>query len=91
MIDASILEKLGLEGIFVNVSRGRVVSEAGMIEVLTDKRLGGAALDVFSDEPHVPRTLKNMPNVVLTPPIASASLSARQAMSDIVVQNVLNK
>jgi len=90
MIDASILEKLGPEGIFVNVSLGGVVSGAGMIEGLADKRLGGATLDVFSDEPHVPQALKNMPNVVLTPHMASASLPARQTISDIVVQIVLN-
>ena len=72
----------------VNVSRGSVVDEAALIEALRDGRIGGAALDVFADEPHVPEALWRMANVVLTPHMASATHETRQAMADLVLANL---
>ena len=61
---------------------------AALIEALRDGRVGGAALDVFADEPHVPEALRGMANVVLTPHMASATHETRQAMADLVLANL---
>ena len=78
----------GPEGALVNVSRGSLVDEAALVELLADGRLGGAALDVFADEPRVPEALLAMPNVVLSPHQGSATEKTRAAMGDLVVRNL---
>ena len=75
----------GPKGALVNVSRGSLVDEPAMVELLADGRLGGAALDVFADEPRVPEALLAMPNVVLSPHQGSATEKTRAAMGDLVV------
>jgi len=72
----------------VNTARGAVVDEEALIDELERGRLS-AGLDVFAHEPHVPERLRGLPNVVLTPHIASAAVETRAAMTRIVVDNVL--
>ena len=72
----------------VNVARGSLVDEAALVAALQEGRLGGAALDVFAAEPHVPESLWAMPNVVLTPHIASATIDTRRAMAELVLANL---
>ncbi len=72
----------------VNTARGAVVDEAALVDELVSGRIS-AGLDVFVDEPHVPDALRGLPNVVLTPHIASATVETRAAMTRIVVENVL--
>lgn len=88
LINAEVLSSLGPEGILINVSRGSVVDEQALINALLDKKIAGAGLDVFIDEPEVPEELIHMDNVVLTPHMASATLQTRIAMSDLVMQNL---
>ena len=88
LIDASVLEALGPEGFIVNVARGTVIDEAALVRALLDKRIAGAALDVFEHEPNVPTELFALDNVVLLPHIASATRETRQAMADLVVENL---
>lgn len=88
LVDAAVLEALGPRGLLVNVSRGSVVDEQALISALQAGTIGGAALDVFADEPHVPEALRRLPNTVLTPHVASATAETRAAMAALVVANV---
>lgn len=88
LIDQSVLDALGPQGFLINVSRGSVVHEAALLSALQDKRIGGAALDVFEREPHVPSDFYSLDNVVMVPHIASATVQTRQAMAQRVLDNL---
>lgn len=88
LVDKPILAALGPQGVLVNVARGSVVDEDALIAALTDGSLLGAALDVVANEPHVRPELLALPNVVLTPHIASATGDTRRAMADLVLANL---
>lgn len=88
LINREVLDALGSEGILINVGRGSLVDEQALIAALDAGTLGGAGLDVFSQEPEVPKALYNRPNVVITPHMASATWSTRRAMSQLVLDNV---
>ena len=88
LISREVLTALGPKGIFVNISRGSVVDQQAMVELLVSGQLGGAGLDVFVDEPRVPEELFNLDNVVLQPHQASATNETRGAMAQLVLDNV---
>jgi lactate dehydrogenase-like 2-hydroxyacid dehydrogenase len=88
LINADVMRALGPKGILINIARGPVVDEAAMVELLGSGELGGAALDVFEREPVVPDALKQMPHVVLMPHQASATHETRQAMFELVLENM---
>jgi lactate dehydrogenase-like 2-hydroxyacid dehydrogenase len=89
LIDAKVLEALGPDGILINMARGSVVDEAALIDALQQKKIYSAGLDVFADEPNVPRALIEMEQVVLFPHVGSASVHTRRAMDQLVVDNLL--
>jgi glyoxylate reductase len=72
----------------VNTARGQLVEEAPLVEALVEGRLR-AGLDVFVDEPGVPAALLGLPNAVLTPHIGSATARTREAMTRVLVDNIL--
>ncbi len=88
LIDTAVLDALGPDGFLINVARGSVVDEAALVHALAEKRIAGAGLDVFDNEPHVPAELMALDNVVLLPHIASATRETRQAMADRVFDNL---
>jgi glyoxylate reductase len=73
----------------INTSRGEVIDEQALVEALKEKKIAGAALDVFEKEPKIPPALKKMPNVVILPHIGSASLETRTKMGMMAAQNLL--
>ncbi|XAZ22957.1 2-hydroxyacid dehydrogenase [Sinorhizobium sp. B11] len=89
-VNADILSALGPDGIVVNVGRGWTVNEDDLIAALNAGRIGGAGLDVFYDEPNVPAGLLSAPNTVLVPHIGSASIPTRNAMADLVAENLIS-
>jgi lactate dehydrogenase-like 2-hydroxyacid dehydrogenase len=78
LVDARILDALGPDGYLINIARGPIVDEQALIAALREKRIAGAALDVFWDEPGVPAELVAMEQVVLAPHIGSTTREIRE-------------
>lgn len=89
MINAEVLKALGPKGIVVNMARGSVIDEPALIEALKNRTIYSAGLDVFVNEPHVPKELLEMEHIVLFPHLGSASEATREAMDQLVVDNIL--
>jgi len=90
LISRDVMNALGKNGTLINIARGTVVDEAEMVKALQDGRLGGAGLDVYEAEPKVPEALFALDNVVLLPHVGSATIGTRQAMSDLVIENLFS-
>lgn len=88
LVGRAVLEALGPGGILINIARGSVVDEDALVEALTAGTIAGAGLDVFADEPNVPEALLTLDNVVLQPHAASATVETRDAMAQLVVDNL---
>lgn len=88
LVNREVLEALGPKGILVNIARGALVDTEALIACLEEKKLGGAALDVFEHEPFVEEKLLGFENVVLAPHIASGTIETRDDMADMLVRNV---
>ena len=88
LVDARRLALLRDGASLVNTARGEIVDESALVSELVSGRIS-AGLDVFAHEPEVPRELLDLPNVVLTPHIGSATRQTREAMTRLVVDNLL--
>ena len=88
LINAEVLKALGPNGVLINMARGSVVDEPALIQALKDRTILSAGLDVFVNEPHVPQELIDMDHIVLFPHLGSASIATRQAMDQLVVDNL---
>ena len=73
----------------INTSRGAVIDEKMLIQVLKKGRIRGAGLDVYENEPRMPEELIELPNVVLLPHIGSATYEARNKMAETAVENLI--
>jgi lactate dehydrogenase-like 2-hydroxyacid dehydrogenase len=87
-VNAEVLAALGPQGILINIGRGSVVDEAALIDALEKGTIYGAGLDVFEHEPKVPAKLLALPRVTLLPHVGSASQATRNAMGQLVVDNL---
>jgi glyoxylate reductase len=88
LFDRNVISAMKAGVIIVNTSRGAVIDQEALVEALRSGKIGGAVLDVFQDEPAIPRTLFKMKNVLLTPHMAGGTLSAREACIRRAAQNV---
>lgn len=88
LVSREVLAALGPRGFLVNIARGSVVDQKALISALVEGTIAGAGLDVFADEPRVPRELMELDNVVLLPHLASGTTETRQAMSELVLANI---
>ena len=86
LIDEAALEAMQSHALLVNTARGPVVDERALVRALERGAIAGAALDVFEDEPEIFPPLLRLPNVVLTPHLASATAETRSAMGRLCVE-----
>ncbi len=88
LVNADVLAALGSKGTIVNIARGSIIDEPALVAALQAGTIKGAGLDVFADEPHVPKPLLAMDNVVLLPHVGSATNETRKAMGDLCKANL---
>lgn len=89
LIGAAELALMKPTATLTNIARGGVVDDAALAQALRERRIAAAGLDVFEGEPSVHADLLTVPNVVLTPHIASASLPTRRAMAELAATNLI--
>jgi lactate dehydrogenase-like 2-hydroxyacid dehydrogenase len=90
LVDAKIISAVGPDGWIVNISRGTVVDEPALVAALSDGRIAGAGLDVFLNEPTVPREMLDDERVVLLPHVGSATAQTRTAMGAATVEALVS-
>jgi len=88
LIGSKELKALGAHGTLINVSRGSVVDQAALVEALISRSISSAGLDVFAEEPHCDEALKALENLVMYPHHASGTEETRDAMAQLVVDNL---
>jgi lactate dehydrogenase-like 2-hydroxyacid dehydrogenase len=88
LVNAEVLDALGPEGIVINMSRGTVVDDAALISALKERRIYSAGLDVFLNEPEVPKEYLEMEHVVLFPHLGYSTVHTRSKMEQLVVDNL---
>ena len=88
IVNADVLAALGNKGTLINIARGSIVDEPALVAALEKGTIKGAGLDVFADEPRIPKELMAMDNVVLLPHVGSATRETRQAMGDLCKANL---
>lgn len=88
MVDRAIMDALGPEGVVVNVGRGSIVDTPALVSALCEGTLGYAALDVLEGEPLVPASLLALPNLLLTPHMASMTKDAMRYAYDRAADNI---
>ena len=90
VIGQAEIEQMKPTATLVNIARGGIVDDAALARALRERRIAAAGLDVFEGEPQVHPELLSVPNVVLTPHIASATIATRRAMSDLAADNLVD-
>ena len=90
IINSEVLDNLGNNGVLINVARGSVVDEEALIYYLENKLILAAGLDVYANEPKIPKRLFDLKNTVLLPHVASATVETRNAMGQLVFDNIKN-
>lgn len=88
MIDNRVMRALGKTGVIVNVARGAVIDEVEFVRCLVDGEIAGAGLDVFENEPNVPKELFVLDNVVLLPHVTACTNESFHDALDVLIGNL---
>lgn len=88
IIDEVVLEALGKDGVVINIARGSVIDEPALIRALQQRSIAGAGLDVFENEPNIDPAFAGLDNTVLYPHMGSGTVETRDAMAQLVVDNL---
>ncbi|XP_030972412.1 glyoxylate/hydroxypyruvate reductase HPR3-like [Quercus lobata] len=88
IINKDVLTALGREGFIINVGRGALVDEKELVQFLVQGEIGGAGLDVFENEPNVPKELFALDNVVLSPHLAISTPESFEALNEVIIANL---
>ena len=88
IVDQLVLDALGKDGVIINIARGSVIDEPALIGALQRRSIAGAGLDVFEGEPNIDPAFSKLDNVVLYPHLASGTVETRDAMAQLVVDNL---
>ena len=88
LLTRRLLSMMQPSAYLVNTSRGEVIDEAALADLLASRQIAGAGLDVYEDEPRITTALVGLPNVVLLPHIGSATIEGRLEMGDKVIINI---
>ena len=89
LVDETVLERMKRSAVLINVARGHLVAEQALVDVLTAKRLRGAALDVFRTEPLDPESpLWALPNVLLTPHVSAVTDRFWEREAELILDNI---
>jgi len=89
LISEKQLKMMKKTAVLINTSRGPVVDEKALIKILKEKKIFGAGLDVYENEPEIPDKLKKLDNVVLQPHSASATIASRSGMAVLAAENMI--
>lgn len=89
LVDARRLSLMKKSAYLINTSRGQVVDEKALVEVLKNGVIRGAAIDVFENEPKIESELLELENIILTPHIASATEETRSKMAELAAENII--
>ena len=90
LVTACLLALMNPAAVLINTARGAVVDERALVEALKNRRIAGAGLDVYENEPKLSPGLAELPNVVLTPHVGSATIETRTRMAVLAAQNLLD-
>ena len=90
LINKKVFENLGSSGVLINVARGSVVDQDELIYSLKNNVILAAGLDVYVNEPNIPKELIDLKNTVLLPHVASATVETRNSMGQLVFDNIKN-
>ena len=90
LVNKKVLSSLGKNGVIINVARGSVIDQDELIRCLENNLILAAGLDVYTNEPNIPEKLINLKNTVLLPHIASGTVETRNAMGQLVFDNIKN-
>jgi D-3-phosphoglycerate dehydrogenase / 2-oxoglutarate reductase len=89
MFNAERFSKMKKTAFIINTSRGQIIDENALYSALVERKIAGAALDVFETEPPVNRMLIELPNVICTPHIGSQTREAQQLASTVIAEKVI--
>lgn len=89
LINEARLKTMKPTAYLINTSRGPIINEQALLEVLKNKQIAGAALDVYENEPELTPGLTDLENVILTPHIASATKETRDKMAEMAANNII--